>query len=209
MNGDLMGVQSSAKLLQPQMLFRDFKGSRNNRTDRQAVHEGWMKLVHFQGTWSSAAKQSPCIGLGCPRSPLTSPLGPYKPWLGKGREMAKRHRALVAAQPAAWGVLSAMLHEVIDLVPAHTMAEAFRVLERDAADIELIISTIAFDESRMIEFLQAVKRHPTLNRIPFLCMRVLPSVLSDDLVGRMRDVCTQCEAVDLLDLAHLPPETAQ
>jgi hypothetical protein len=68
------------------------------------------------------------------------------------------HRVLMASQPEAWVVVNGMLGEVLDLVPVHTMAKAFEVLERDAASIELIICTIAFDDSRMIEFLQAVKR---------------------------------------------------
>jgi hypothetical protein len=123
--------------------------------------------------------------------------------------MAIRHRALVAAQPAAWTALRSMLEGVIDLVPVHTTADAFRALEQDALAIDLIISTIAFDDSRMVEFLQAVKRNPTMNGIPFLCSRVLPGVLSDHLVDRMRVVCKQCEAVDLVDVAKLPLDEAQ
>src|SRR3954470_19291167 len=117
--------------------------------------------------------------------------------------MAIRHRALVAAQPAAWTVLRAMLEGVIDLVPVHTTAEAFRALGHDAL-IDLIISTIAFDDSRMVEFLQAVKRNPSMKYIPFLCLRALPGVLSDHLVDQMRVVCKQCEALDLVDVAKLP-----
>ena len=123
--------------------------------------------------------------------------------------MATRRRALVASQPAAWAVLLAMLEEVIDLVPVHTTADAFRALELQKPPIDLIISTIAFDDSRMFEFLQAVKRDPKLNGIPFLCTRVLPGVLSDQLVDGMRSVCKQCEAVDLLDVAMLPPDKAR
>src|SRR3954471_16236932 len=103
--------------------------------------------------------------------------------------MATRHRVLVAAQPAAWAVLRPMLEEVIDLVPAHTSADAFRFLEHEALAIDLIISTMAFDDSQMVSFLEAVKRNPMMNRIPFLCLRVLRGVLSDHLVDRMRVVC--------------------
>ena len=102
-----------------------------------------------------------------------------------------------------------MLEGVIDLVPVHTTADAFRALEQNTPAIDLIISTIAFDDSQMVAFLQAVKRNPTMNRIPFLCTRVLPGVLSDHLVDRMRAVCKQCEAADLVDLAKLPRDEAQ
>jgi archaellum biogenesis ATPase FlaH len=102
-----------------------------------------------------------------------------------------------------------MLEDVIDLVPVHTTADAFRAMEHDALAIDLIISTIAFDDSQMVEFLQAVKGNPSTNRIPFLCLRAVPGVLSDHLVDRMRDVCKQCEALDLVDVAKLPRDEAQ
>jgi hypothetical protein len=121
--------------------------------------------------------------------------------------MKDMHRVLVAAQPAAWQVLQTILNGVADLHPAHTTADAFKILERDR--IDLIVCTIAFDESHMIEFLQAVKRTVAASHIPFLCLRVLPGVVRDSLVASMRDACKVCGAVDLVDIARLPPDTAQ
>lgn len=120
-----------------------------------------------------------------------------------------RHRVLIAAQPAAWVVLERMLGEVADLVPAHTRAEAFQVLERDAASIDLIVCTVAFDESQMIDFLETAKRNPAISSIPFLCARVMSGVLSQDLVGRVGAVCRDCGAVDFLDVATLDGDAAQ
>ena len=117
------------------------------------------------------------------------------------------HRVLVAAQPLAWRVLQTMLGDVADLVAVHTMADAFKILERER--IDLIVSTIAFDESRMMEFLQAVKRSKSTAHIPFLCSRIVPGVLRDNLVSTMRDACQECGADDLLDLARLPPDRAK
>lgn len=71
--------------------------------------------------------------------------------------MESTHRVLIASQPGAWRVLEAMLKEVVDVVPAHTTADALSILERER--IDLIVSTVAFDESRMIEFLQDGKAH--------------------------------------------------
>jgi CheY-like chemotaxis protein len=116
-------------------------------------------------------------------------------------------RVLVAAQPGAWRVLQTMLGGLVDLVPAHTMAEAFKILERER--IDLIVTSIAFDESRMLEFLQAVKQTSPTGGIPFLCSRVLPSVMRDNLVHVTRDACKQCGAVDLVDIGRLPPDAAQ
>lgn len=121
--------------------------------------------------------------------------------------MESKRRVLIASQPGAWRVLEAMLEEVVDLVPAHTTADALKILNRES--IDLIVSTIAFDESRMIEFLQAVKRTASIDHVPFLCTRVLSSVLQDSFIGSMRDSCIQCGAVDLTDIAKLPPEIAR
>jgi DNA-binding NtrC family response regulator len=121
--------------------------------------------------------------------------------------MESMHRVLIASQPAAWRVLEAMLKEVVDLVPAHTTADALRILERER--IDLIVSTVAFDESRMMEFLQMVKRTTSIGHIPFLCTRVLSGVLRDSLIASMRESCMQCGALDLTDIAKLAPDTAR
>lgn len=122
--------------------------------------------------------------------------------------MDGRHRVLVATQPAALSVMQTMLRGIVDMVPAHCARDAFKVLDHEAAGIGLIVSTIAFDDSRMVGFLQAVKQNPSTSAIPFLGCRVLPGVLSDHLVANMRLVCMQFGAADLLDLARLEPDAA-
>jgi response regulator RpfG family c-di-GMP phosphodiesterase len=81
--------------------------------------------------------------------------------------MNGKHRVLIAAQPSAWAVLKAMLGNLAQLSPAHTTADAFKILERER--IDLIVSTIAFDESQMMEFLATVNRTTSTGHIPFLC----------------------------------------
>src|SRR5688500_10742103 len=100
-----------------------------------------------------------------------------------------------------------MLSEVADLVAAHTTAHALKIVERERFD--LIVCTIAFDESQMMDFLQAVMRSKLAAGTPFLCTRILPGVLRDSLVSTMRDACKECGAVDLIDVATLPAERAQ
>jgi len=100
-----------------------------------------------------------------------------------------------------------MLADVAELVPAHTTGEALKILER--LRIDLIVSTIAFDESRMLEFLQAVKQGKSTAGIPFLCSRIFASVIGDSLVSSMRDACKQCGAAELVDVARLPPDAAR
>lgn len=122
--------------------------------------------------------------------------------------MARRHRVLIAAQPAAWRVLQRMLQDLAELYPAHTPAEAFAVLH-DGRAVDLIITTIAFDDSQMIQFLQAVKGDRAARDIPVLCARVLQSVLADDLVERVGAVCRECGAVDFVDVANVNEHAAQ
>jgi CheY-like chemotaxis protein len=120
-----------------------------------------------------------------------------------------RHRALIASQPSAFAVIERMLAPTTDLIAVHSKGQALEVLANRSDDIDLVICTVAFDESRMIDFLQTVKRNPATSGIPFLCVRVLPSVLSDSLIGSVRLTCTDCGAMDLLDLATLDEDAAQ
>jgi CheY-like chemotaxis protein len=121
--------------------------------------------------------------------------------------MKRTHRVLIAAQPHAAQLLHAMLQDVGNLIAVHTTADAFRMLEHRQFD--LIVSTIAFDDSRMLEFLVSVKGTPSIARIPFLCSRVVAGALRDSLVGSMGDACKACGAVDFVDVARLPPDLAQ
>ena len=97
-----------------------------------------------------------------------------------------------------------MLGDVADLLPAHTTADAFKILERER--IDLIVCTIAFDESQMLGFLATVK---ATSSIPFLCARVLPGIVRDSLVPLIRDGCKALGAADLVDIAFLPLERAE
>src|SRR5688500_9447977 len=121
--------------------------------------------------------------------------------------MEGKHAVLIAAQPDAAQVLLAMLREIGNLIPVHTTADAFRILEHQ--QIDLIVSTIAFDESRMLEFLVSVKGTPSAAHIPFLCSRVVAGALRDSLVGSMGAACKACGAVDFIDVARLPPDRAE
>lgn len=97
--------------------------------------------------------------------------------------------------------LKLALDAEFDLVHASKTSEALRALH--SGGIDAIVCTIAFDDSRMMDFLQLVKASPATRPIPFICMRVLPGALSDDLVERVSLTCRECGA-DFLDLARTP-----
>lgn len=94
----------------------------------------------------------------------------------------------------------------MNAVPVHTAADAYQAL--DHASFDVIIATIAFDDSRMIEFLQTVKRKPVIGAIPFVGCRALQSVLRDALVATTADVCVQCGAIAFVDVARLEDQKA-
>jgi hypothetical protein len=112
---------------------------------------------------------------------------------------------LIAAQPAPWQTLKSHL-EPFELVHVMTTSEAFRVLSE--SQFALIVCTIAFDDSRMLDFLQAAKRSATVRNIPFICCRVLSSVLPDDLVASVGATSRECGAAEFLDLARMTPRDA-
>ena len=121
--------------------------------------------------------------------------------------MGDTHRVLVAARPSVWPEVRAMLDDLVDLVPVHTPGDALRMLERER--IDLVLVTVAFDESRMIEFVQAVKADASAREIPVLCARVVRGLMRDSLLGATRDACKACGAVDLVDVATLPSDSAK
>ena len=118
---------------------------------------------------------------------------------GKIAYMQPKHRVLIAAQPAAATVLQEMLEDVLDLIPAYTRTEGLAVLQSEPGSIALIISTIAFDDSRMLEFLETVKRNSRTSAISFLCCRILPSVLPNDSMERLGQLCRYLGAADFID----------
>ena len=60
----------------------------------------------------------------------------------------------------------------------------------------------------MLEFLQTVKRTPSVADIPFLCTRIFPTALSDNMVETTRAACMELGAVELIDIAKLAPQRA-
>src|SRR3954470_11232855 len=98
-------------------------------------------------------------------------------------------RVLIASQPAAWRGLRGMLEEVMDLVPVHSIDRGLETLDGRAGGFAMGVSTVAFDESRMVDFLLAVKSRPPVSAVPFVCCRLLPTVLPGESLVRLAEVC--------------------
>ncbi len=108
-------------------------------------------------------------------------------------------KILIAASPEPRAIVERILvgHE---LSCAQTLAEAERFLLAERYD--LIICTIAFDESRMFDLLRLAKSTPQWEGIPFACARVRDTILSSP-SGRQAAAftCEELGADAFLDIA--------
>ena len=115
-------------------------------------------------------------------------------------------RILVAASPEPRAALERILagHE---LSCAETMAQAEQFLHGGTFD--LIICTIAFDESKMFDFLQLAKSEPQWKRTPFVAARVRSHILRSPTALRAAAfTCGTLGAEAFLDIAdyEIDPE---
>ena len=122
--------------------------------------------------------------------------------------MAAQHRVLIAAQPGVAELLQRMLEGSAEIVTAATPARAFELLARPGG-IDLIVCTFGFDESRMVDFLQEVRRRPETRAIPFLVVRAIRRFLSDALIERLGAAARQVGASEFLDIARLDEQAAR
>jgi hypothetical protein len=109
-------------------------------------------------------------------------------------------RILLAASPEPRAILERILsgHE---LSCATTFVRAKQFLGERTFD--LIICTIAFDDSMMFEFLQAAKSTPGWQGIPFVCARVRSSILRSPIaLQAVQFTCAALGAATFLDIAQ-------
>jgi len=80
-------------------------------------------------------------------------------------------RVLIAGTDPAVETVQHLLGAEVDYVTANSLDEALRRLD---AHPDLILCNVRFDESRMLELLQAVKAEPATRETPFICFRLAP-----------------------------------
>jgi CheY-like chemotaxis protein len=81
-------------------------------------------------------------------------------------------RVLVACTTPAIQTVQQLLGADVDTIAARSLAEA---LERLGAQPDLILCNVRFDESRMLDLLQAAKAQPATRDTPFVCFRLRPA----------------------------------
>ena len=113
-------------------------------------------------------------------------------------------RALLAESPTAVAVISNILGDALDVIAVSTESEALDILQGSAMvagrGIDVIICGQHFEGSQMLDFLQCVKAYKPTSRIPFICCRVLPTHLSENMLAAMRDTCEALGALAYIDL---------
>lgn len=115
-------------------------------------------------------------------------------------------KILVAASPEAQVIVGRILAGH-DLIPAETMAQAKQTLQERTFD--LIICTIAFDDSKMLDFLQVAKSMPEAKHTPFICAKVRPKVLrSPTALETLAYTCQELGSVKFLNITdyNVDPE---
>ena len=107
---------------------------------------------------------------------------------------------LAAASPEP-GVIVKRILAGHELCCAETMAQAEQLLQERTFD--LIICTIAFDESRMFDLLRLVKANPEWRPVPFVCARVIADILrSPSALESAAFTCRALGAEVFLDIAN-------
>lgn len=97
----------------------------------------------------------------------------------------------------------------MDLSPVHTLPEALAMLEQDPRAVDVIVSSLTFSDSHMLDLLLAVKQNPKTSAIPFVVCRVMVGILSENLVESLGRAAKHCGAAEFVNLGHLPDEEAR
>lgn len=87
-----------------------------------------------------------------------------------------RRRILIAGTSEAIEMLAAVLHEDADMVAARSVQEALRYF--DAQPFDTVACNVRFDESRMFDFLQALRERSAGRRVHVVCFRLSGDELS-------------------------------
>jgi CheY-like chemotaxis protein len=105
---------------------------------------------------------------------------------------------LVAGTRPAVQTVQNILGAEVECVSANSFDEALRRLQ---AHPDIIVCNVRFDESRMLDLLQAVKAEPATRDTPFVCFRLTP--LSAALRKSIEVAVLALGAIAFVDLSTL------
>ena len=114
----------------------------------------------------------------------------------------RKPRVLLAGTQDAIDTVRAALGDLLDYICADSVETAIGHLDRD---LDLILCNVRFDESRMFDFLRAVRERDVAQGIPVVCIRAHDRPLSpgthDAIEAALREFDTAC-FVDLYSLSR-------
>jgi hypothetical protein len=108
-------------------------------------------------------------------------------------------RILAAVGPRTTALVGDAIRRQGEVVVAETLEQALRLI--DEHPFSLIVSSVDFDESRMLELLAYCGRRPGAERTPFLCVRTIPGLLAEHTYADIRKTASFFGA-RYLDLTH-------
>jgi len=109
-----------------------------------------------------------------------------------------RFRILLASTPKGDPILRRILEPIGQVVSAFTHDEAIAAI---GGGVDLVVCSLRFDESRMLELLAQVARQ--LPDVPFVCCHVLDSELPEPSMQAAFTAAGQVGAVEVVDLAGI------
>jgi len=114
--------------------------------------------------------------------------------------MANRPCLLLACRKVAYEALSPILRDCFRIIHTATLSETLQTLKRETA-IDVILSTVSFDEHRMFDLLRDVKaRYP---KLPFIACRVQDTELNQISLEGVRIASQALGAAAFVDLTEL------
>jgi len=109
--------------------------------------------------------------------------------------MARRCRLLVAVTMLGYAHVSRALRGTFDLVPVFSRTQALTAIKQGG--IDAIVCGVHFEESRMLDFLVAVKA--VAPEMPFVCCQLLTTNLSESSLGAAVSAAESQGALGFID----------
>ncbi|HZQ74096.1 MAG TPA: hypothetical protein VFB08_14360 [Burkholderiales bacterium] len=112
----------------------------------------------------------------------------------------RKPNVLIAGTPDTIDTVREVFGDALDLRVAHTLYGALDALDKET---ELILCNVRFDESRMFDFLYAVRARPNSAAIPIVCFRAPDKSLSEAMHGAIDSALRTFDNATFVDMHEI------
>jgi hypothetical protein len=112
------------------------------------------------------------------------------------------HRILIAGTRDAIEALSEVLRHDVEVVPAHSVREALDLFD---ARIDMVVCNVRFDESRMFDFLLALRQKPGGENVRVVSFRNAGAELSPRMRASIKGALEALGVETFVDVPQLEP----